>query len=75
MPAERGLALRGAEAAADLIGKLLSFAGLTIAEQENERLLLELIQLGVDEERIRELFSPYLDGIDFEPLREIRIKA
>ncbi len=35
--------------------------------------LLELIQLGVDEERIRELFSPYLDGIDFEPLREIRI--
>ena len=53
--------------------KLLSFAGLTIGEQENERLLLELIQLGVDEERIRELFTPYLDGIDFEPLREIRI--
>lgn len=56
-----------------LIGKLLSFAGLTIAEQENERLLLELIQLGVDDERLRELFNPYLDGIDFEPLREIRI--
>src|SRR4029078_6032289 len=56
-----------------LIGKLLSFAGLTIAEQENERLLLELIQLGVDDERLRELFTPYLDGIDFEPLRDIRI--
>ena len=56
-----------------LIGKLLSFAGLTIGEQENERLLLELIQLGVDDERLRELFTPYLDGIDFEPLREIRI--
>ncbi len=56
-----------------LIGKLLSFAGLTIGEQENERLLLELIQLGVDDERLRELFNPYLDGIDFEPLREIRI--
>jgi penicillin amidase len=56
-----------------LIGKLLSFAGLTIGEQENERLLLELIQLGVDDERLRELFHPYLDGIDFEPLREIRI--
>ena len=39
-----------------LIGKLLSFAGLTIGEQENERLLLELIQLGVDDERLRELF-------------------
>jgi penicillin G amidase len=56
-----------------LIGKLLSFAGLSIVEQENERLLLELIQLGVDEERLRELFHPYLDGIDFEPLREIHI--
>jgi penicillin amidase len=56
-----------------LIGKLLSYAGLTIAEQENERLLLELIQLGVDDERLRELFNPYLDGIDFEPLREVRI--
>ncbi|MEX2316295.1 MAG: penicillin acylase family protein [Pirellulales bacterium] len=55
-----------------LIGKLLSFAGLSIGEQENERVLLELIQLGVAEERIRELFHPYLDGIDFEPLREIR---
>ena len=56
-----------------LIGNLLSFAGLTIGEQENERLLLELIQLGVDDERLRELFNPYLDGIDFEPLREIQI--
>ncbi|MCC7476306.1 MAG: penicillin acylase family protein [Pirellulales bacterium] len=56
-----------------LIGKLLSFAGLTIVEQEDERLLLELIQLGVDDERLRELFHPYLDGIDFAPLREIRI--
>ncbi len=56
-----------------LIGKLLSFAGLTVVEQENERLLLELIQLGVDDERLRELFHPYLDGIDFEPLRDIHI--
>jgi len=56
-----------------LIGKLLSFAGLSIMEQENERLLLELIQLNVDDEKLRELFHPYLDGIDFKPLREIHI--
>ena len=56
-----------------LIGNLLSFAGLSIGEQENERLMLELIQLGVDDERLRELFHPYLDGIDFAPLREIQI--
>jgi penicillin G amidase len=56
-----------------LIGNLLSFAGLSIGEQENERLLLELIQLGVDEERLRELFHPYLDGIDFSPLRDVHV--
>ena len=56
-----------------LIGNLLSFAGLSIGEQENERQMLELIQLGIDDERLRELFRPYLDGVDFEPLREIRI--
>ena len=56
-----------------LIGNLLSFAGLSIGEQENERLLLELVQLGIDDERLRELFHPYLDGVDFEPLREIRV--
>ncbi len=56
-----------------LIGKLLSYRRPHDFEQENERLLLELIQLGVDDERLRELFNPYLDGIDFEPLREVRI--
>ena len=56
-----------------LIGNLLSFAGLAVGEQEAEKTLLELIQLGIDENRIRELFSPYLDGIDFQPLREINM--
>jgi penicillin G amidase len=55
-----------------LLGNLLSFAGLAVGEQEAEKTLLELIQLGIEENRIRELFSPYLDGIDFQPLREIR---
>lgn len=54
-----------------LIGNLLSFAGLAVGQQESERTLLELIQLGVGDEQLRELFSPYLDGIDLEPLREI----
>ncbi|TWT42722.1 penicillin acylase family protein [Botrimarina hoheduenensis] len=56
-----------------LIGNLLSFAGLAVGEQEAERVLLELIQLGVDDERLRELFRPYLDGVDFAPLREVRM--
>lgn len=60
-------------AAVLLLGNLLSFAGLAVGEQEAEQTLLELIQLGVGDERIRELFAPYLDGIDFEPLRDIHI--
>ncbi|NOZ40792.1 MAG: penicillin acylase family protein [Planctomycetes bacterium] len=56
------------------IGNLLSFAGLAVVAQENERLLLELIQAGVRPELLRELMSPYLDHVDFEPLLDIRIE-
>ncbi|MEN0112059.1 MAG: penicillin acylase family protein, partial [Planctomycetota bacterium] len=55
-----------------LIGNLLSFAGLAVGEQEAERVMLELIQLGIEDQRLRELFRPYLDGVDFAPLREVR---
>ncbi|MCA9231292.1 MAG: penicillin acylase family protein [Planctomycetales bacterium] len=56
------------------IGNLLSFAGLAVAAQENERLLLELIQSGVDTELLREMMSPYLDGVDLDPLMEVQIE-
>ncbi len=56
-----------------LLGNLLSFAGLAVGEQEAEQTLLELIQLGVHDDLIRELFAPYLDGIDFQPLHDIHI--
>ncbi len=56
------------------IGNLLSFAGLAVAAQENERLLIELVQTGIAPELLRELMVPFLDGIDIEPLREIRIE-
>jgi len=57
-----------------LIGNLLSFAGLAIAAQENERLMLELIQTGIRDELLRELMEPYLDDVDFAPLREVRME-
>ena len=56
------------------IGNLLSFAGLAVAAQENERVMLELVQSGVHPELLRELMEPYLDGIDFEPLQEIKMQ-
>jgi penicillin G amidase len=57
-----------------LLGNLLSFAGLAVGQQENERLLLDLIQTGVEPRLVRELFAPYLDDVDFEPLYEVRIE-
>ena len=56
-----------------LIGQLLSFAGLAVGQQQSERLLVELIQLGVDDDKLRELFSPMLDQADFEMIRKIKI--
>jgi penicillin amidase len=56
-----------------LIGKLLSFGGLAVSQMQNERLLIELIHAGVDEQALRELFSPRLDNVDFALLRQIKM--
>jgi penicillin amidase len=58
-----------------LIGNLLSYGGLAVGQQQNERLLLELIQTGIDDTRIRELFSPLLDNVNLELLRRVRISS
>ncbi|HKD36572.1 MAG TPA: penicillin acylase family protein, partial [Pirellulales bacterium] len=58
-----------------LIGNLLSYGGLAIGQQQNERLILELIQAGVDDDLLRELFSPQLDHADFELLLRVRISS
>jgi len=54
-----------------LMGNLLSFGGLAVGQQENERILLELVQAGIAEDKLRELFSPLLDDADFDLLRQI----
>jgi penicillin amidase len=56
-----------------LLGNLLNFGGLAIGQQQQERLILELVQLGVDDGRLRELFAPLLDDADFGLLRQVRI--
>ena len=48
-----------------LVGNLLSYGGLVVSQQENERILLELIQAGVEDDKMRELFSPLLDNDRF----------
>jgi penicillin amidase len=56
-----------------LLGNMLSFAGLAVGQQQSERLLLELIQLGIDDAKLRELFAPRLDNVDFDLLRQIKL--
>ncbi|MEQ8838226.1 MAG: penicillin acylase family protein, partial [Lacipirellulaceae bacterium] len=57
-----------------LIGNLLSFAGLAVGEQENERLLVDLVQTGVKPELLRELFGPYLADVDLDVLKEVTME-
>lgn len=56
-----------------LIGRLLSFGGLATSQLQSERLLLELIHAGVNEQTLRHLFAPRLDNVDFELLRQVRM--
>ncbi len=58
-----------------LIGNLLSYGGLAVGQQQNERLILELIHAGVDDDLLRELFSPHLDGADFNLLRQVKFSS
>lgn len=56
-----------------LIGKLLSFGGLAVSQMQNERLLIELIHAGARDDALRELFTPRLDGVDLELVRQIKM--
>jgi len=56
-----------------LIGNLLNFGGLAVGQQQNERLLLELIQAGIDPQKLRELFYPSLEHADFDLLNQVKI--
>ena len=58
-----------------LIGNLLSYGGLAVGQQQNERLLIELIQTGVADAKLRELFSPLLDNVNLELIRRVRIAS
>ena len=63
------------ELAVLLVGNLLSFGGLVVGQQQNERILVELVQAGVTDDKMRELFSPQFDNADFDLLRKIHIAS
>lgn len=58
-----------------LIGKAFGFIGLVEAQGGMEKLLLQIIQQGLDDDRLRELF-PYLsDPIDRELLGQVKLES
>ena len=56
-----------------LVGQLLSFGGLAIGQMQSERLLIELIHAGADDQGLRSLYEPRLDAADFEMLRQVKM--
>lgn len=58
-----------------LVGQLLSFGALAVSQIQNERLLIELIHAGVQEEGLSELLAPRLEGADFSLLRQIKMSS
>jgi penicillin amidase len=58
-----------------LVGNLLNYGGLVVSQQQNERLMIELIQTGVNREMLQELFRPLLDQADFDLISKIKISS
>jgi len=58
-----------------LVGQLLSFGGLAVSQMQNERILIDLIHAGAGEEGLKELFSPQLDNVDFDLLRQVKVAS
>ncbi|MEA2101868.1 MAG: penicillin acylase family protein [Thermodesulfobacteriota bacterium] len=56
-----------------ILGKVFGFLGLAEAQGGMERFLLQMIQKGIDEDRIRELFPLLCDEIAVSLLKKIRL--
>ncbi len=57
-----------------LMGNLLSFGGLAVGQQQNERILLDLIHAGVSDDKLCELF-PVLATADLGLLRQVKMAS
>jgi penicillin amidase len=58
-----------------LIGLLLAYGGLAVSQYHGERLLLELIHAGINEQGLKDLFAPRLDNVDFALLRQVKLAS
>ena len=56
-----------------LIVKLIGFIGLADAQSNMEKFLIQMIQKGVAEDKLRELFPYLTEEIDYEMIAAIRL--
>jgi penicillin amidase len=57
-----------------LISRMIGYLTLAQSQGEMERLLIEMVQAGVDKSRLNELFPGILEGMDIELLKKIQLQ-
>jgi penicillin amidase len=55
------------------LGKVFGFLGLADVQAQMEKFLVQMIQRGISEEKLRELFPYLTDELDVELLRRVRL--
>lgn len=57
-----------------LISRMIGYLTLAQSQGEMERLFIELVQAGIDEQRLHELFPGILGGLDIDLLKKIKLQ-
>lgn len=57
-----------------LISRMIGYLTLAQSQGEMERLLIELVQAGIDENRLEELFPGILEGLDIDLIKKIQLQ-
>jgi len=55
-------------------GKAFTYLGLTYAQGDMEKLIVQLIQNGIDEKRLKELYPYMKDEIDFDLIKKVKLQ-
>ncbi len=56
-----------------MLSRMIGYLTLVQSQEEVERLFIELVQGGVSEEHLQELFPGILEGVDFELLNKVTL--
>jgi len=57
-----------------LISRMIGYLTLAQSQGEMERFLIELVQAGIDEDRLQELFPGILGGLDMDLIKKIQLQ-